>query len=126
MIGTDAHNTIGGNGGALRDPIDLSNVTAIDVTYGKYFWGGRHLLAMEFSLKNGSSVMVGSKNYGYHLQTKRFVLPEGESVTGVNVWSQGWLVEGVQFETATTAGTDSTVLFTQVIKPLICTMLKAS
>jgi len=106
-IGTDAHNTIGGNGGALRDPIDLSNVTAIDVTYGKYFWGGRHLLAMEFSLKNGSSVMVGSKNYGYHLQTKRFVLPEGESVTGVNVWSQGWLVEGVQFETATTAGTDS-------------------
>ncbi|MDE1242755.1 beta-prism lectin domain-containing protein [Vibrio aestuarianus] len=97
-VGTSLDNLAGGNGGALRRAVDLRQVKAIEVTWGAYYWGGNHIVALKFTYANGYSVTMGSKNYASSKTTDTFHIPQGKTIKQVNVWSQGWLVEGLQFE----------------------------
>jgi len=97
-IGTNEQNLVGGDGGHTNPPVDLSQVTQVAITSGKYFWGGKHLLALEFYYADGSSVMFGSKRAAFWQKTQQFQLPKNQKISAVNVWSNGWLVEALQFE----------------------------
>ncbi|MCG9575698.1 FG-GAP-like repeat-containing protein [Vibrio tubiashii] len=106
-IGTNEGNLVGGDGGHVNTPIDLSQVTEVAITSGKYFWGGKHLLALEFYYADGSSIMFGSKRAAFWQKTEHFQLPKGKTISAVNVWSKGWLVEALQFELTESAGNET-------------------
>ncbi|MCG9581930.1 FG-GAP-like repeat-containing protein [Vibrio tubiashii] len=106
-IGTNEGNLVGGDGGHVNAPIDLTQVTEVAITSGKYFWGGKHLLALEFYYADGSSTMFGSKRAAFWQKTEHFQLPKGKTISAVNVWSKGWLVEALQFELSEAAGNET-------------------
>nr|UHS16746.1 putative hemolysin [Vibrio sp.] len=106
-IGTNEGNLVGGDGGHANTPIDLSQITEVAITSGKYFWGGKHLLALEFYYADGSSTMFGSKRAAFWKKTEHFQLPKGKTISAVNVWSKGWLVEALQFELSESAGNET-------------------
>ncbi|MEF1173406.1 beta-prism lectin domain-containing protein, partial [Vibrio sinaloensis] len=97
-VGTTSTNLFGGAGGSKNSPIDLSNVKKIAITSGKYKWGGKHLLAMKFYMRDGSTKMLGSKKSSVWKRTDYFHVPSDKMISAVNVWSDGWLVEAIQFE----------------------------
>lgn len=100
-IGTAPSSVVGGNGGYLNSPIDLSQVEAIDITSGRYWWGGYHVLALDFYLKDGSQVSIGSKRYySHHIKTERVTVPHNSFIKSINVWTSYWLVDGLQFQIA--------------------------
>ncbi|KGY11928.1 hemolysin [Vibrio tubiashii] len=107
-IGTDESNLFGGNGGHTNFPVDLSQVEKIAITSGRYFWGGKHLLAIEFFFRDGSYEMFGSKRAAFRQRTQEFEVPANKKISAVNVWSKRWLVEAIQFELTDTAGSDKT------------------
>ncbi|KGY08114.1 beta-prism lectin domain-containing protein [Vibrio sinaloensis] len=97
-VGTTPANLFGGNGGHTNSPVDLTEVRKIAITSGKYYWGGKHLLALKFYMKDGTTEMFGSKNSSFWQQTDYFHVPQDSEISAVNVWSNGWLVEALQFE----------------------------
>ncbi len=105
-IGASASTLVGGTGGNLNSPVNVKDIKAIDLTWGKYYWGGYHLLALDFRMSNGNVISMGSKNYAYSKQTERFTVPAGSRIKGIKAWSAGWLLDGVQFELATQNGTN--------------------
>ncbi len=107
-VGTTSQNLFGGDGGHTNAPVDLTKVEKIAITSGAYYWGGKHLLAMKFFMKDGSSVMFGSKNSSYWQSTDYFVVPEDKKISAVNVWSNGWLVEAIQFELSSQQAVNNT------------------
>ncbi|EGQ9851616.1 hemolysin [Vibrio cholerae] len=105
-IGASASTLVGGTGGNLNAAVNVKDIKAIDLTWGKYYWGGYHLLALDFRMSNGSVISMGSKNYAYSKQTERFTVPAGSRIKGIKAWTAGWLLDGVQFELATQNGTN--------------------
>lgn len=96
-VGTELNALIGGNGGALRSPVDLSQVESIEISSGQYYWGGNHIVALKFKFKNGSSVMMGSKGYASPIKVETFDIPQGKQIKAINAWTAGWLVDAIQF-----------------------------
>lgn len=97
-VGTTPTNLFGGDGGHTNNPIDLTQVRKIAITSGKYYWGGKHLLALKFYMKDGTAKMFGSKKSSFWQQTDYFHVPQDKAISAINVWSNGWLVEALQFE----------------------------
>jgi len=97
-VGTTPTNLFGGDGGHTNNPIDLTQVRKIAITSGKYYWGGKHLLALKFYMKDGTTKLFGSKKSSFWQQTDYFHVPQDKAISAVNVWSNGWLVEALQFE----------------------------
>lgn len=95
-IGTQANAMQGGESGSLTE-IDLKRVTQITVTSGEFKYGGSHLLRMTFKLDDGSTKVVGSKDYAISTHDEVFELPAGSAIRQVKVWSEGWLADGIQF-----------------------------
>lgn len=60
-IGASASTLVGGTGGNLNAAVNVKDIKAIDLTWGKYYWGGYHLLALDFRMSNGSVISMGSK-----------------------------------------------------------------
>ncbi|MCX9563569.1 hemolysin, partial [Vibrio cholerae] len=101
-IGTTTNNLVGGpiegtNGGVLRAPIALDQLQSVEVTSGLYNWGGYHVVAIKFTMKNGSTVLLGSTNYASNKKVETYTVPQGKRIKQINVWTGGWLVEGFQF-----------------------------
>lgn len=107
-VGTTTTNLFGGNGGHTNSPVDLTEVRKIAITSGKYYWGGKHLLALKFYMKDGTTKMFGSKNSSFWQQTDYFHVPQDSEISAVNVWSNGWLVEALQFELTSAQSINST------------------
>ncbi|WP_327786491.1 beta-prism lectin domain-containing protein, partial [Vibrio anguillarum] len=97
-IGISRNAITGGNGGSFNSPLQLNQVASIDITSGKYWWGGEHVLALEFHLKNGSTVFMGSKHYAFSKKTERLQIPENSRIRNIKAWTAGWLIDGLQFE----------------------------
>ncbi|EPD5883616.1 RbmA family biofilm matrix protein [Vibrio cholerae] len=101
-IGTTTGNLVGGpvqgtNGGGLRAPISLEKLKSVEVTSGLYNWGGYHIVAIKLTMKDGSSVLLGSTRYATDKKVETYEIPQGKPIKKINVWTGGWLVEGLQF-----------------------------
>lgn len=105
-IGASGSNVVGGLGGRLNAPVNVKDIKEIDLTWGHFYWGGYHLLALQFRMNDGSVISMGSKNYAYSKQTQRFTVPAGSRIKSLKAWTAGWLLDGLQFELATPAGTN--------------------
>ncbi|KHT50123.1 beta-prism lectin domain-containing protein [Vibrio sinaloensis] len=97
-VGTEPQKLFGGNGGHSNSPVVLNNVLKVAITSGKYYWGGKHLLALKFYMNDGSTKTFGSTKAAVWKQTEYFKVPQDKAISAVNVWSDGWLVEAIQFE----------------------------
>ncbi|MGF1694820.1 leukocidin family pore-forming toxin [Vibrio lamellibrachiae] len=96
-IGTKPTAMAGGTGGDYLTEIDLNRVATISVISGEFKYGGRHLLAIKFTYDDGSLKLVGSTDYAVSSYEETFDLSSGSSISQVKVWTNGWLVEGIQF-----------------------------
>nr|AAB50894.1 VAH1 [Vibrio anguillarum] len=83
-MGTQANAMQGGESGSLTE-IDLKRVTQITVTSGEFKYGGNHLLRMTFKLDDGSTKVVGSKDYAISTHDEVFELPAGSAIRQVKV-----------------------------------------
>ncbi|OFJ40176.1 hypothetical protein BFX33_14055 [Vibrio cholerae V52] len=88
---------VGGNGGSLS-PVDLSGVKSITATSGDFQYGGQQLVALTFTYQDGRQQTVGSKAYVTNAHEDRFDLPAAAKITQLKIWSDDWLVKGVQFD----------------------------
>ncbi|MGR5298288.1 beta-prism lectin domain-containing protein [Vibrio mediterranei] len=95
-IGTSRSNLHGGSGGGLYQ-VSLSGLKSVTATRGDFRWGGRQLVALTFHYQNGSQKLIGSKRYATNRTEQSAAVPDGKGVKGLNVWSNGWLVSGLQF-----------------------------
>ncbi|WP_340480958.1 beta-prism lectin domain-containing protein [Vibrio anguillarum] len=105
-VGSSAQSLIGGRGGNLSQPVNIKDVKSVDVTWGKYYWGGYHVVALDFRMSNSSIIRMGSKKYAYSKQTESFNVPADSQIKSIKVWTEGWLVDGLQFELASRSGSN--------------------
>ena len=96
-IGTSRSNLHGGDGGALYQ-VSLTGLKSVTAIRGDFRWGGRQLVALTFNYKNGSKKLIGSKRYATNRKEQTAVVPNGQEVTELKVWSNGWLVSGLQLK----------------------------
>ncbi|MCG9624737.1 hypothetical protein L1D34_07765 [Vibrio mediterranei] len=94
-IGTSRSNLHGGSGGGLYQ-VSLAGLKSVTATRGDFRWGGRQLVALTFHYQNGSQKLIGSKRYATNRTEQSASVPAGQEVKGLNVWSNGWLVSGLQ------------------------------
>ncbi|WP_270033378.1 beta-prism lectin domain-containing protein [Vibrio sp. La 4.2.2] len=96
-IGTSRSNLHGGSGGGLYQ-VSLTGLKSVTATRGDFRWGGRQLVALTFHYQNGSQKLIGSKRYATNRTEQSAAVPAGQEVKGLNVWSNGWLVSGLQLK----------------------------
>lgn len=96
-IGTSRSNLHGGDGGGLYQ-VSLAGLKSVTATRGDFRWGGRQLVALTFNYKNGSKKLIGSKRYATNRKEQTAVVPNGQEVKELKVWSNGWLVSGLQLK----------------------------
>ncbi|KOO13933.1 ricin B lectin [Vibrio xuii] len=96
-IGTSRSNLHGGGGGRLYQ-VSLTGLKSVTATRGDFRWGGRQLVALTFNYKNGSKKLIGSKRYATNRKEQTAVVPNGQEVTELKIWSNGWLVSGLQLK----------------------------
>ncbi|MFV8458433.1 beta-prism lectin domain-containing protein [Vibrio owensii] len=96
-IGTSRSNLHGGDGGDLYQ-VSLAGLKSVTATRGDFRWGGRQLVALAFNYKNGSQKMIGDKRYTTDRKEQTAVVPNGQEVKELKVWSNGWLVSGLQLK----------------------------
>lgn len=96
-IGTSRSNLHGGSGGGLYQ-VSLAGLKSVTATRGDFRWGGRQLVALTFHYQNGSQKLIGSKRYATNRTEQSAAVPAGQEVKGLNVWSNGWLVSGLQLK----------------------------
>nr|pir hemolysin A precursor - Vibrio cholerae (strain El Tor 017) [Vibrio cholerae] len=96
-LGSASDLLVGGNGGSLSS-VDLSGVKSITATSGDFQYGGHELVALTFTYQDGRQQTVGSKAYVTNAHEDRFDLPAAAKITQLKIWSDDWLVKGVQFD----------------------------
>ena len=91
--------TSGGNGGSQKQ-VPYQDLQEIIVYTGDFWWGGKHIIRLDFKYTNGDTISTGSTKYSNNI--KSTTIPITGQLSGITAWSRGWLLDGVQFHMSNT------------------------
>ncbi len=89
----------GGNGGSQKQ-VPYQDLQEIIVYTGDFWWGGKHIIRLDFKYTNGDTISTGSTKYSNNI--KSTTIPITGQLSGITAWSRGWLLDGVQFHMSNT------------------------
>lgn len=100
-LGFDATHAAGGGGGDEHAGISMANLKSIEVAFGIYQYSSEPSLAnIKLTYQNGSSQTYGGTKFFTGLERMTINLDDygpNATIVAMNVWTDGWLVNGVNF-----------------------------
>jgi len=102
-LGFDAADAVGGNGGVEHPKVSLENLKSIVAVFGNFVAGEKPepaLSSLTFTYRDGSHQTYGLGGYFEKTESITINLDDygpNASIHAMNVWTNGWLVNGVNF-----------------------------